>query len=115
MKKPILAITVLAGCLLLQSAAMADTRLNMFRCDRNVVQKGDPADKVISYCGQPSSVTTIPGASGATQNSYTGKMTTYRSDPGEVWLYNFGRRGSLVEMTFRNGSLISITDKGYGY
>ena len=115
MRKLSILVAAIAGIASLQTTAQADTRLSMFRCGKDVVVPRDPVDKVITYCGQPTSVTIVPGSNSASQNSYTKKMYTHSTSESEVWIYNFGPRNTLVEMTFDSGTLRTIVDKGYGY
>lgn len=116
MKKALIAAVVIVILSAIQSHARPGDPATQFGCGRNTVAAGDPADKVIQYCGQPSNVQTRDTAS--TTGYMTGKDTFRAHSASHViqtWTYNFGPRGGMVRMNFRDGILQSITDGGSGY
>lgn len=115
MKRTLLA----AVTILILSAIMSHARpgdpFTQYGCGRNTVVKGDPADKVLQYCGQPTSI-----EQQSRQNQDYDKKSKSMINVGtsvnyEQWFYNFGPRGGMVQMNFRNGILTSIKDMGAGY
>lgn len=115
MKKTLIAAAVIVVLSTIQSHARPGDPFTQYGCGRNTVAKGDPADKVIQYCGQPTSVQNQPSESRQTYNKQQHRWVTQSSSETEQWLYNFGSRGGLVQMNFRDGILVSIIDKGAGY
>lgn len=105
--------------LIICSAATANARpgdpFTQFGCGRNTVSRNDPADKVLSYCGQPTSVQRQPASTQQVYNQHERRWDTVTTSETEQWLYNFGRRGGMVQMDFRDGLLEAIYDKGAGY
>lgn len=99
----------------MQSHAKPGDPFTQYGCGRNTVAKGDPAGKVLQYCGQPASVERQ-----VREHSYYDhkRKRTVRSGADESieqWLYNFGQSGGMVQMNFSNGNLVSIVDRGAGY
>lgn len=115
MKKLFLAAAVLILSTAAQSYARPGDPFTQFGCGSNTVSKGDPADKVLQYCGQPTSIERQ-----VRENTYYDRKrkTTGRAGADELieqWLYNFGPRTGMVQMNFSNGNLVSIIDRGAGY
>lgn len=104
MKKVVITTLIILCVFAAQSQARPGDPFTQHGCGGRVVSKGDPADKVLQYCGQPTSI----------QRHQSGSQTTYTHDR-EEWLYNEGPRGGLIQMNFRDGILVSIVDKGVGY
>lgn len=114
MKNTLIAATVILLASAVYSHARPGDPFTQYACGRNTVAKGDTADKVRAYCGEPTNIQS------RAQNyaQYTNKKDYNMVPSGNVieeWTYNFGPRGSLVQMKFFNGTLRSITDKGAGY
>ena len=88
-----------------------------FYCGRRVVALGDPQYKVHRVCGDPderqwrvtyraqSSQDPVRGAPG----------TIYVPVVIEVWLYDFGPRRFVQEVSFENGRVVALQPLGYGY
>ena len=112
MKKLFLAAAVLILLTAAQSHARPGDPARQFGCGRNTVSAGDPADKVITQCGSPTSVQARDSSNVQLYSRNSGRVDTHVS---EDWTYNFGPRGGMVQMTFRDGILIAIKDKGAGY
>lgn len=115
MKKAIIA-AVLILMASTQSHARPGDPSTQYGCGRNTVAVGDPADKVRAYCGEPTSIQTREATRG---KAYAVDKDYYRiktdTSTIEEWMYNFGPRGGRVQMNFKNGVLISITNAGSGY
>lgn len=87
------------------------------RCGNRLVDVGDSQSTVVRKCGKP--VTTEqrvvyrpqPG-----QDPFTDSLhTIYALVVIEVWLYNFGPRRFMQELSFEAGRLITIEPLGYGF
>ena len=90
------------------------------RCQRRIVSRGDSQARVTRYCGQP--VT-------RTERVVTNATTVFVPGPGgrlvaqsqsvsmrvETWVYNFGRRRLMRELTFHDGVLVRNRTLGYGF
>lgn len=88
-------------------------------CQRRVVSRGDSQARVLQYCGTPetkterviqnSSSLLVPIAGGgfAVQAQTVSVLQ-------ERWVYNFGPRRLMRELTFQDGIIIRIRTLGYG-
>lgn len=89
------------------------------RCGTRLVVRGDPSVYVRSICGEPASVTTREVSR---TRSVAGRFT-----PGaviadsvtvtvlvETWVYDFGPRRFMEELTFEDGTLVTSRPLGYG-
>jgi hypothetical protein len=101
----------LAALLLLAFAAPA----HAFRCGSRIITRGDPAEKVLQYCGEPVAVTTR-----LKQRSYF--MESGVRVPGaieevvvEEWTYNLGPRLLMRVVLLENGDVEEVKHLGYGY
>lgn len=103
-----------AGTLLLTgSTAFA------MRCDNRTVTQGDNAGRVRSLCGAPADVTTRVESRSVTvhrrlPNGALVSESVMVSVQVEVWLYDFGPRRFMRELTFEDGRLRQIRTLGYG-
>jgi hypothetical protein len=66
------------------------------RCGSKLLGVGDSKAKVLSTCGEPTTVTKGFGGN-------------------EIWMYNFGVNRQLKELQFKRDRVESIRDKGSGY
>jgi uncharacterized protein DUF2845 len=101
----------LAASLLLAAAAPA----HAFRCGSRIITRGDPAEKVLQYCGEPVAVTKR-----LKQRSYF--MESGVRVPGaleevvvEEWTYNLGPRLLMRVVLLENGYVEDVKPLGYGY
>lgn len=88
-------------------------------CQRRVVSRGDSQARVLQYCGNPatkterviqnSSSVLVPLASGG----YAMQAQSV-SVLQERWVYNFGPRRLMREVTFQDGIIVRIRTLGYG-
>lgn len=114
MKKIILSAAIIVLASSVYSHARPGDPFTQYACGRNTVAKGDPADKVRAYCGEPTNIQ----SRAQTYAQYSNKKDYSMVPSGNVieeWTYNFGPRGGLIQMNFFNGTLKSITDRGTGY
>ena len=101
----------LAASLLLAVAAPA----HAFRCGSRIITRGDPAEKILQYCGEPVAVTKR-----LKQRSYF--MESGARVPGaleevvvEEWTYNLGPRLLMRVVLLENGYVEDVKPLGYGY
>lgn len=107
--KPVRAI--IATLLLVAAAAPA----HAFRCGTRIITRGDHADKILRFCGEPASVQTR-----LQQRGYVTKLG--RVYPGvveevviEEWTYNLGPHQLIRVVRLENGYVADIKLLGYGY
>lgn len=86
-----------------------------FRCGTRIITRGDPADKILKFCGEPTSV-----QSRLAQRSFVSEYG--RVYPGlieelviEEWTFNFGPRQLIRVVRLENGLVADIKYLGYGY
>src|SRR5688572_30795349 len=101
----------LATLLLVATAAPA----HALRCGARIITRGDRADKILHYCGQPVAVETRR------------KQRSYVTEAGfvlrgaleeivvEEWTYNLGPRQLMRVVRLENGYVEEIRALGYGY
>ena len=104
-------LTVSATLLLL----LAVTPAHAFRCGTRIITRGDHADKILRFCGEPVSVQTR-----FAQRSYVSDFG--RVYPGvveevviEEWTYNLGPHQLIKVVRLENGFVADIRHLGYGY
>jgi hypothetical protein len=83
-----------------------------FYCGNNLVSEGDTTAEVILKCGQPywkeeHTEKIIEGVGEGREFRETAVI--------EEWTYNFGPQDWLYLLKFRNGNLVTIETRGYGY
>jgi hypothetical protein len=101
-----------ASAALLLAAAPA----HAFRCGTRIITRGDHANKLLHYCGEPASVQTR-----LAQRSYTTDAGLIYV-PGvfeeiviEEWTYNLGPHQLMRLVRLENGFVAEIKPLGYGY
>lgn len=87
-------------------------------CNRRLILVGDPMTRVRTLCGEPASITTriesrtvfgtVGRAGGAFGEAHTVTIQV------EVWVYDFGPRRFMEELTFADGTLRGTRALGYG-
>ena len=104
-------LTAVASSLLL----LAVTPAHAFRCGTRIITRGDHADKILRFCGEPASVQTR-----ISQRSYVSDLG--RVYPGvveevviEEWTYNLGPHQLIRVVRLENGFVADIKHLGYGY
>ena len=109
MKKTVLAAFASATLLLAAVPAHA------FRCGSRIITRGDPAEKILHYCGEPVSVQTR-----LSQRAFFADR--WRRYPGyvedvviEEWTFNFGPQQLIRVVRLENGYVEDIKHLGYGY
>jgi Protein of unknown function (DUF2845) len=101
----------IAALLLVAAAAPA----HAFRCGTRIITRGDHADKILRYCGEPASVQTR-----VVQMPFvTDDWRRYRGSIEEVlveeWVFNLGPRHLMRMVRLENGFVAEIKSLGYGY
>ena len=124
MRALLTALTFVIGCL-----GTAPARA--FYCGNRLVSPGEPQTLVWYKCGAPDFTTWRVSYRTPSEHHGLGAGTRHfgfrtRHFGGaaphgyvpvviEVWVYNFGPRRFLQELSFENGELIEIEPLGYGY
>jgi hypothetical protein len=103
--------TAIAALLLLAAVAPA----HAFRCGTRIITRGDHAEKMLRFCGEPASVQTRLQTRG-----YVSEFG--RVFPGiveevviEEWTYNLGPHQLIKVVRLENGFVTEIKQLGYGY
>ena len=103
--------TAIAALLLLAAAAPA----HAFRCGTRIITRGDHAEKMLRFCGEPASVQTR-----VQTRAYVADFG--RVLPGiveevvvEEWTYNLGPHQLIKVVRVENGFVTEIKQLGYGY
>jgi hypothetical protein len=104
-------LTVIAAAALLLAVSPA----HAFRCGTRIITRGDHADKMLRFCGEPQSVQTR-----ISQRGYVSKLG--HVVPGvveevviEEWTYNLGPHHLIRVVRLENGFVADIKRLGYGY
>jgi hypothetical protein len=104
---------MVVACAVLFAAAPAYA----FRCGTRIITAGDPADKVLRFCGSPISVQTRHA-----ERPYIdefGRSYLYRGLVEEVvieeWTYNLGPYQFMRLVRIENGRVVEVKPLGYGY
>lgn len=91
------------------------TPAHAFRCGTRIITRGDHADKILRFCGEPASVQTR-----VAQRAYVSDFG--RVYPGvleevviEEWTYNLGPNQLIRVVRLENGFVAEIRHLGYGY
>jgi hypothetical protein len=94
---------------------LAVTPAHAFRCGTRIITRGDHADKILQFCGEPVSVQTR-----VSQRTYVSDLG--RVFPGvveevviEEWTYNLGPHQLIRVVRLENGYVADIKHLGYGY
>jgi hypothetical protein len=93
----------------------ATTPAHAFRCGSRIITRGDHADKILRYCGEPVAV-----HSWLKQRSYVLESgVVLRGALEEIvveeWTYNLGPRHLMRVVRLENGYVEEIKHLGYGY
>lgn len=113
MTRSIAAAALCAATLLTGSTAYA------MRCDNRLVVDGDAPARVRSLCGDPADATHRVVSRSVTvhrrlSNGTIVSESVMVSVEVEVWVYDFGPRRLMRELTFEDGRLVRIRTLGYG-
>jgi hypothetical protein len=101
----------MAALLALAAAAPA----HAFRCGSRIITRGDHADKILRYCGEPASVQTRI----VQMPQVTEDWRVYRGSIEEVlveeWVFNLGPYQLMRMVRLENGFVAEVRSLGYGY
>ena len=101
----------IAALLLLAAAAPA----HAFRCGSRIITRGDHAEKILRYCGEPASVQirhrtrALRHAIGAVYPGIVEEVVV------EEWIFNLGPHQLMRIVRLENGFVAEIKSLGYGY
>jgi hypothetical protein len=99
-------ITATAATLVALSVLLPAAKADGFRCDGQIVQRGDRAVEVRELCGDPDARVPL----------HTINTIRYGRVPvSEQWQYNLGPRRLMRFLTFRNGELRHIRTGRHGF
>ncbi len=99
------------------AALLAAVPAYAFRCGNRLISAGDPADKVLHYCGSPVSVETRRA-----ERPYIDELGRSYLSRGlieevviEDWTYNLGPQQFMRLVRIENGRVVEVKALGYGY
>jgi hypothetical protein len=105
------ALSAIAALVLLLAVSPA----HAFRCGTRIITQGDPAEKMLRFCGDPTAVQTRVAT-----RAYVSDLG--RVFPGlveevviEEWTYNLGPHQLMRVVRLENGLVADIKHLGYGY
>jgi hypothetical protein len=101
----------LAAVLLVTAAAPAYA----FRCGSRIITRGDPAEKILRYCGEPDAVTTRLKERPYVMHSGVAVHGVLQEVVVEEWTYNLGPRLLMRVVLLEDGYVEEIKHLGYGY
>lgn len=86
-----------------------------FRCGSRIITHGDPADKILRYCGEPVSVQTRYSERGYI-DEYGRRFRGFIEELIiEEWTLNFGPHHLMRVVRIENGFVADVRVLGYGY
>lgn len=110
-----LPLTILLAATLLPAGAHA---ADAFRCGTKLVTDGDPADKVLSLCGEPTEITRRDILRRPVEWRF-GRPYYTSGDLVEVmveyWTYNLGPNKLMRRLRLEDGIVVEVETLGYGY
>ena len=101
----------LAALLLIAAAAPA----HAFRCGTRIITRGDHADKILHFCGEPVSVQTRYKQRATSGNTGWSCGGALEEVVVEEWTYNLGPHQLMRVVRLENGYVEDIRHLGYGY
>jgi hypothetical protein len=102
----------LAALLLVTAAAPAHAS---FRCGSRIITRGDHADKILRYCGEPVAVTTRLKERPYYMRTGIVLRGVLEEVVVEEWTYNLGPRQLMRVVRLEDGYVEDIRHLGYGY
>ncbi len=102
-----------AAAILLASFALG-AQAESLRCGNKLISQGDPAAKLLHYCGKPDSLTSWVEPHAVFW--YGRYLPGFLQDVVvENWTYNFGPHRLMRVVRIENGTVENIEPLGYGY
>jgi hypothetical protein len=86
-----------------------------FRCGTRIITRGDPAEKILRFCGEPTSVQTR-----LSQRAFVDRFgrvvpTLVEDIVIEEWTFNLGPHYLVRVVRLENGYVADIKYLGYGF
>jgi hypothetical protein len=86
-----------------------------FRCGTRIITRGDSAEKILRFCGEPTSVQTR-----LSQRAFVDRFgrvfpTLVEDIVIEEWTFNRGRHQLVRVVRLENGYVAGIKHLGYGF
>jgi hypothetical protein len=86
-----------------------------FRCGSRIITRGDHADKILRFCGEPVSIQTRYSERGYI-DEYGRRFRGFTEELIiEEWTFNFGPRQLMRVVRLENGFVADVKVLGYGY
>ena len=104
-------VRVALALLLVAVAAPA----HAFRCGSRIITRGDHADKILRYCGEPVAVHTWLKQRSYTMDSGVVVRGALEEIVVEEWTLNLGPRYFMRVVRLEDGYVEEIKALGYGY
>lgn len=101
----------LAALLLVMAVAPAYA----FRCGSRIITRGDPAEKILQYCGEPDAVTRRLKERPYSMRNGVAVHGAVEEVVVEEWTYNLGPRLLMRVVRLEDGYVEDIKHLGYGY
>lgn len=101
----------LAALMLVMAVAPA----HAFRCGSRIITRGDPADKILQYCGEPDAVTRRLKERPYSMRNGIAVHGAVEEVVVEEWTYNLGPRLLMRVVRLEDGYVEDIKHLGYGY
>jgi len=104
-------------CALFAAAALSlvTAPAHAFRCGQRIITRGDHADKILRFCGEPVSVQTRYLERGYI-DEYGRRFRGFTEELiVEEWTFNFGPRQLMRVVRLENGYVADVKVLGYGY
>ena len=101
----------LTALLLVMAAAPA----HAFRCGSRIITRGDPAEKILQYCGEPDAVTRRLKERPYVSHSGIVMHGVLQEVVVEEWTYNLGPRVLMRVVLLEDGYVEEVKHLGDGY
>jgi hypothetical protein len=105
-------LQIVAATVLLLTAV---TPAHAFRCGTRIITRGDHADKILRFCGEPVSVQTRISQRGYVADFGRVLPGIFEEVVIEEWTYNLGPHQLIRVVRLENGFVADIKHLGYGY
>jgi hypothetical protein len=86
-----------------------------FRCGTRIITRGDTAEKILRFCGEPTSVQTRLSQRGFVDRYGRAYPTLVEDVVIEEWTFNFGPHQLIRVVRLENGVVADIKYLGYGF
>jgi hypothetical protein len=86
-----------------------------FRCGTRIITRGDPAEKILRFCGEPTSVQTRLSQRAFVDRFGRAFPTLVEDIVIEEWTFNLGPHQLMRVVRLENGYVAEIKYLGYGF